>query len=242
VEAVTHLDATTWAALQAADDPALLAHVAEGCEQCDAFLATLPGFEGAVDASLLRVAPTRVNDSELAWARFKRPPRRIAWRSVGMAAAALLALSLVGGALAWRDGNASWLGLKGDGPASVELRAATRDVKGDLVALEPNASVRADSTLVFRVESTLAGPAQLFVQRGTRQPELVAAVKLEGGVQELDRADGLLGFSLEGERGPVVLWLVASEVPLSTSEALLAIRRGGDRTIGVGKLQVDVTP
>ncbi|MFT3706236.1 MAG: hypothetical protein QM817_01090 [Archangium sp.] len=239
---MTHLDARTWSALQQAPEPALLAHVAEGCEQCDAFLASLPGFEGQLDAALLRACPSKRNDdSELAWARFRRLSRPRLAANLVMVAAALFAVMMVGSALAWRSTHP--FGLKGDGPATLDLRAAARATNGEVVALEPGASVRSTATLVFRVESTVAGQGQLFVQRGAAKPELLAQVRLDGGVQELDRGgDGLLGFSLQGEHGPVSVWLVASEEPLSTARALEAILSGGDRTIAVTKLQVDVTP
>ena len=69
---MSHLDAARWKALQEAPDEALLAHVAEGCEVCDAFLESLPGFDGEVDRALLALAPRAPSTDELSWARYRR--------------------------------------------------------------------------------------------------------------------------------------------------------------------------
>ena len=54
---MSHLDAARWQALQEKPDEALLAHVQEGCEVCDAFLESLPGLDGEVDRALLSLVP-----------------------------------------------------------------------------------------------------------------------------------------------------------------------------------------
>lgn len=238
-----HLTAELWAALRHTPDDALLAHVAEGCEVCDAFLAGLPGVEGQLDRVLLSLTE-RAGADELAWHRFRRrSARRL---SPVLAAAAVVVLSVAGALLvkAGAPGGDGSSGDKGsDGPAVVSLRAAARDGEGGLVALVPGAAVSERQTLVFRVDSTVRGAGYLFAQRGGGAPQLLEPVQLNGGVQELERdGRGLLGLALQGERGVVVVWLVASEDPLSADEARAALEEGGAARVAVSKFEVTVTP
>lgn len=238
-----HLDATTWAVLQQRPDEELLAHVAAGCDTCDDFLATVPGLDGEVDRLLLSLAPRPPSNDELAWARFRRAQQGGSTRRFAFAAAAVALLG-VGVAFALRPAPAGdpWTGLKGStSNARLELRAALKSSRG-LTPIDDGAAVPASSALVFQVRSTVMGPARLFIQRGDGEPVELTQVGLVQGAQELEQGDGLLGFSLSGERGPVSVWLVAAEAPMSEQAALEAIRAGGDARVVVAKLRVDVTP
>ena len=134
-------------------------------------------------------------------------------------------------------------GVKGSGRVQLELRAAVKGPDGRLTAVDDGASVPASAALVFQVRSGVAGPARLLVQRGGGAPEELAQLGLVEGAQELERAgEGLLGFSLAGERGPLEVWLVAAETPTSLDEAREAIRAGGGEGVGVAHLRVDVAP
>lgn len=247
---MSHLDAARWKALQEAPDEALLAHVAEGCEVCDEFLATLPGFDGEVDRALLALAPRPPSTDELSYARYRRAakgalaaapsgasPRLM--RALGAAAVLLIA----GGAWLLVPGAASPPvppGLKGSGRVQLELRAALKAPEGTLTPVSDGARVPAGAALVFQVRSGLAGPARLYVQRGLSAPVELAQLGLVEGAQELELGDDLLGFSLRGERGPVQLWLVAAEGPTSAEEALSAIKSGGAEGLSVAHVRVDV--
>lgn len=244
-----HLDGESWAKLQQQRDDELLAHVDTGCAQCDEFLATV-GLEGEVDRALLALAPRAPSTDELAWARFRRAQqagqrRGSPTRRVALAAAALLVLSAVGFVLtrpARRD-DSPWDGLKGsDSRGRLELRAALKTGSGSLKPIADGAAVPSTAALVFQVRSSVSGPARLFIQRGDGAPTELTQVGLVQGAQELEQGDGLLGFALSGERGPVSVWLVAAESPMSAQTALEAIRLGGEAGVVVAKLRVDVTP
>ncbi len=240
-----HLDATRWAALQATRDDALLAHLAEGCDECDAFLASLPGYDGEVDRALLSLAPRPPSTDALSFARFRRAQRQPARRVAFMAAAAAVVVLVAGALVLSRPAavDSQWTGLKGSSTAQLELRGALKSARGALTPIDDGAAVPSGAALVFQVRSTVAGPARLFIQRGGGTPVELTQLGLVQGAQELELGeDGLLGFSLAGEHGPVSVWLVASEAPTSAQTALEAIRLGGQDGIVVAKLRVDVTP
>jgi len=240
-----HLDAARWAALQTKRDDALLAHLATGCDACDAFIAALPD-DGEVDRVLLSLAPRAPSTDELAWARFRRQDRRAPPpRKVVFAAAALVLLGVT--ALAFSPSEKTdtppYTGLKGSAHGELELRAALKSSGGVLTPVDDGAAVPSRAALVFQVRSTVAGPARLFIQRGDATPVELTQLGLVQGAQELENGeDGLLGFSLSGERGPVSVWLVAAEAPTSVETALEAIRLGGENGVVVAKVRVDVTP
>lgn len=255
---MNHLTPERWQALQERRDDALLAHVQEGCELCDDFLAALPGLDGEVDRALLALAPRPPSSDELAWARFRRR-QRAAPKFIRYAAAA--AAVVIVGAGAWAmlpptDPTKPDAGLKGRGTSHLELRAALKSRDGALTPVAEGARVPASAALVFQVRSGVTGLARLFVQRGDAEPIEFAQVGLIEGAQELETGDGaprgengeraprgekrLLGFSLEGERGPLQVWLVAAEAPTSAASALAAIRAGGGDDVSVAHLRVDV--
>lgn len=239
-----HLDAARWAALQTKRDDALLAHLATGCDECDAFIAALPD-DGEVDRALLSLAPRPPSTDELAWARFRRQDRRAPpSRKVVFAAAALVLLGVTALAFSPAEKNdVPYTGVKGGTHGELELRAALKSSGGVLTPVDDGAAVPSRAALVFQVRSTVAGPARLFIQRGDATPVELTQLGLVQGAQELENGeDGLLGFSLSGERGPVSVWLVAAEAPTSVETALEAIRLGGENGVVVAKVRVDVTP
>jgi hypothetical protein len=234
-----HLDAARWRALQQKPDPALLAHLEEGCERCDEFLGTVPGYEGLdgeVDRALLALTPRSASTDELAWARWRR--RQRAPRRALAAAAAMTALSAAAWAF-WPAPQPVTSGLKGSGRAQLELRAALKSSEGSLAPVDDGARVPASAALVFQVRSSFAGPARFFVQRGEAAPVELAQFQVVEGAQELEAERGLLGFSLSGERGPLQLWLVACEFPFSSEDALRAIATG-EAPHPVAHLRVEV--
>jgi hypothetical protein len=241
-----HLDAERWKALQLQRDEELLKHVAEGCEACDAFLEGLPGFDGEVDRALLSLAPRAPSTAADLEAfkrlrRSQRKPRRLGlWAGAGVALAASVALAVASGAL---RPAAQWTGEKGTASTALQVRAAIKSSEGTLTPVDDGARVPQGAALVFQVRSTIAGPGQLFLQRGEAAPVALTQVGLVQGAQELERgSEGLLGVSLQGEHGPVSVWLVAAEAPMSQERALEAIRTGGTAGVVVAKVRVDVTP
>jgi hypothetical protein len=160
------------------------------------------------------------------------------------AAAALVLLGF--GALAFAPAahvEQPYAGLKGGTHGELELRAALKSSGGTLTPVDDGAAVPSRAALVFQVRSTVAGPARLFIQRGDGTPVELTQLGVVQGAQELENGeDGLLGFSLSGERGPISLWLVAAESPTSPETALEAIRMGGENGVVVAKVRVDVTP
>ncbi|MDP1829424.1 MAG: hypothetical protein Q8L48_39525 [Archangium sp.] len=244
-----HLDAQRWRALQEKRDPALLAHLEQGCEVCDAFLESVAGLEGEVDRALLALAPRPPSTDELAWARLRRHQRARPWRHYAAAAAVLVVLGAGAWAMLPPPDELKPTGLKGSAQARLELRAALKSSNGTLTAIVDGAKVSSASALVFQVRSGVAGPARLYVQRGAAAPAELAQLGLVEGAQELewDGADEsgepgkhLIGFSLAGERGPLTVWLVASEAPSSAEAALAAIRAGGGEGLAVAQVRVNV--
>lgn len=243
-----HLDAPRWKALQDRRDDALLAHVQEGCEVCDAFLESVAGLDGEVDRALLALAPRPPSTDELAWARLRRHRRARPWTHFAAAAAALVLIG--GGALALIPPEEKpGTGLKGSANARLELRAALKSSNGTLTAIVDGAEVSSADALVFQVRSGVAGPARLYVQRGAAEPVELAQLGLVEGAQELEwdganesgePGEHLIGFSLSGERGPLTVWLVASETPSSAEAALAAIRVGGSEGLAVAQVRVNV--
>ena len=232
-----HLDPARWQALLVTPEPELLAHLEAGCDLCDDFLASVPGLEGEVDRALFALAPRPPSTDELSWARFRR--RHRAPRRLFIAAAALALLASASWALFPAAEPSS--GIKGSGRAQLELRAALGASGGALTLVDDGAQVPASAALVFQVRSNFAGPARFFVQRGASAPVELAQLGLVEGAQELEASDdGLLGFSLRGERGPLQLWLVASESPLPAEAALAAIQSGASEGVALGHVRVEV--
>ena len=244
---MNHLTAERWKALLKRPEYALLAHVQEGCDTCDAFLASLPGLDGEVDRALLALAARPPSTDELAWARLRRRQRRAPLQRFATAAAAVALIAAVAVALSTSSpAPAGERGLKGSANAQLELRAALKSANGVLISVVEGARVPSIAVLVFQARSGLSGHARLFVQRDAAEPVELAQLGLVEGAQELewDVEEGgrkhLLGFSLSGERGPLTVWLVAAEAPSTASAALAAIRAGGGGGLAVAHVRVNV--
>jgi hypothetical protein len=68
----------------------------------------------------------------------------------------------------------------------------------------------------------------------------VGQTALEAGTHELQTDTGILGVSLDGERGPVTVWVVVGEGPFSAADALHAIASHGSDALGVARVNVHV--
>lgn len=238
-----HLDDARWAALQQAPDAALLEHLKEGCEICDAFLASVPGLDARVDAALLECSPSRGKATDLQWAAFKRrqrAPAPMRWAALAAALAVLAAGAVT--AATWRSAQTAE-GEKGMASAQLSLRGAFEPRDGPLTFFDSGARIASSATVVVQANSNRSGPARLFLQRAGAAPEELTHLELSAGLQELSRADrSLLGVSLAGEAGPVTLWLVAGERAFTAEEGLAAIDGGVRHGLAVANLRVDVVP
>jgi hypothetical protein len=244
-----HLDGASWRALLSAErpDPALVEHLAAGCEACEAFLATRSDpLDGEVDRALLSVGPAREAPlDELAWRRFTRRQQAPALRRrrlvVGLALAAGLLVSL-GVSLNRPGRDAGWNGLKRSesmGP-SLRLSAARRQSDQAFVRLDEGARVAPGSVLVLRATSSVDGPARVFLERAGQAPVEVGQSALKAGTHELLTDTGLLGVSLDSEQGAVRVWVVVGEGPFGTDSALQAIRGQGAPELAAASVLVRV--
>ncbi|MEW5739998.1 MAG: hypothetical protein AB1938_13785 [Myxococcota bacterium] len=243
---MTHLTPATFSELvkDPAAHPELLAHLAQGCEVCDAFLAAhVDAFDGPVDALLLSLAPRDAVRDDVAWARFRRrflrPAVQRRWAMLGAVAAALAVAVGVGW---WWRAPVDETGVKGAVKATLELQAAVRVEGGRFEALAPAARVDAGGVLVFRAQSNVDGVGRIFLQRGDGPPKEVGAVRVRAGLHELERDEGLLGVDLSGEAGRVTVWVVASAAPVTAAEALSALQSGGTSDVAVARIEVLVEP
>ncbi|PTL82603.1 hypothetical protein [Vitiosangium sp. GDMCC 1.1324] len=238
-----HLDAEALRALSAHEPEAVAyfrEHLAHPCEECMDFLAKVPGpglLDGQVDALLLQLAPARQEEprlDEVGFARVRRGMRGPTrpWLKVGAAVA--LAAGLAGLMLLPRAQHptgretGAWNGVKGVGRLALEMSVVAREPDGDLRRMDPGAIASEDDVLVLRYHATEAGEALLFQQRDGAAPELLGRFPLEAGTHELEGPQGLVGISLEGESGPLALWLVgfpSGQVP-PPDEVRDALTRG----------------
>jgi hypothetical protein len=245
-----HLDAQTLAALL--ENPAahstLLAHLAEPCDVCEAFLAAHGGpglLDGLTDAALLAQAPSaEASLDEVGFQKLKRAmkpsTRRPRW---AYAAAAGLVAAAVMLFVRAPEGSPRDSGIKGSGTETVELQTVWQSPDGGLETLGPGAEVPAHGALLFRVRSPRRGRALLLVQRGDAEPQLVHAAEVSAGLEDLRSSAGALGFSLDGESGPVRMWLVVGDLPTGPSleSARAAVHSVGDG-LAVGRFELHVKP
>lgn len=239
-----HLDTEALRALSAGEPQAAAYfrdHLAHPCEACIDFLARMPGpglLDGQVDTLLLHLAPARQEEpllDEVGFARVRRGLRSPAhpWRKV--AAALALAAGLSGLVVLTRAQlqppggvKGSWDGVKGVGDLALETSVVAREPNGHLRRMDPGASASDEDVLVLRYHATEAGEALLFQQRADATPELLGRFPLHAGTHELEGPQGLVGISLEGESGPLTLWLVgfpSQQVP-PPEEVREALTRG----------------
>ena len=183
------------------DEAELYAHLSEGCEECEAFLAQTGELDGLTDAVLLsQVKPAAAQDprADETFRRIhagERPSRR--W-VVALAAMLLAVVAL----FLLRPRGDEDRGLKGAPKLTVELQAVVKQADGALVRVEAGHAVHAGGTLLIRYHASESGTAKLVLVRGGQREEL-GIVSLESGTHDLTREGALVGFSLEGEKGPL---------------------------------------
>jgi hypothetical protein len=102
----------------------------------------------------------------------------------------------------------AWDGVKGVGRLALEMSVVARGPDDSLRRMDPGTTASDEEVLVLRYHSTEAGEALLFQQRDGAAPELLGRFPLQAGTHELEGPQGLVGVSLEGESGPLSLWLV----------------------------------
>lgn len=239
-----HLDAKALQALTAGEPEAVAyfrEHLAHPCEECIDFLAKTPGpglLDGRVDSLLLHLAPASQEEprlDEVGFARVRRGLRAPAspWRKVAAAmavAAGLTGLVVLTRAQVQPPGGekGAWDGVKGVGRLALETSVVAREPDGTLRRMDPGASASDEDVLVLRYHATEAGEALLFQQRADAAPELLGRFPLQAGTHELEGPQGLVGISLEGESGPLTLWVVgfpSGQVP-PPEEVRDALTRG----------------
>ncbi|MFP2932795.1 hypothetical protein ACLESO_48155, partial [Pyxidicoccus sp. 3LG] len=121
-----------------------------------------------------------------------------------------------------------------------------RGEDGGLRRLDPESPVGDEDVLLLRYHATEAGTALLFQQRAGQAPELLGRFPLEAGTHDLEGPQGLAGVSLEGESGPVTLWLVGSAggrepSPDRVKEVLVGGSTAREQsTLGVTRFDVSV--
>lgn len=247
-----HLDPQTLAAAlrDPRAHPELAAHLASPCPQCEAALLEDQALDGAVDALLLGLAPAK--DAPLDEAGFARVARALRPRrrrrlalSFGLGAVALLALFVARSPDRLSGGGDE--GEKGGAVEVVELQAFWRRPGGELLALGPGAEVGPEGALVFRARSPRDAGGLLLVQRGTGPATLLHQVQLSAGLEDVRVGGppaGAAGFSLDGERGPVQVWLVVGGEPTAPSleRALEAVSSRRAQPLAIGRFEVRVTP
>lgn len=201
-------------------------HLASSCDICEEFLATHSGpdvLDGQVDLLLLGMGPAARQEApldEVGLARVRRGlrqgrPDARRWGIVaGAIAASVLAVVLVPRFRApdpvVDTGGQLEEGVKGTANIALELAVVARAADGGLRRLDPESPVEDADVLLLRYHATEAGTALLFQQRAGQAPELLGRFPLEAGTHDLEGPQGLAGVSLEGESGPVTLWLVGA--------------------------------
>ncbi len=245
---MSHLTETTLRELLqgAAPSREVLEHLETECEQCDALLAEHPAFDGEVDALLLRGVDTAGAPlDELGWRRLRsrlRGTSRWYWLAAPLAAAAVLSVVFVRSSQSAPDLDA---GEKGS-PAVIglELTAAFQTADGRFERVEPGGTVSANGALVFKATVSKPTRATLWVQRAHRPAERFGDLSLEPSNDYLESTPGkLLAFSLQGEEGPLTVWLVApAGISRSPEETLAALGHDATGVTAVAHLEVTVQP
>jgi hypothetical protein len=165
-------------------------------------------------------------------------------RRLGTAMALVAGLVVVVGVtLAFQPGRQPlWDGLKRSGSLgpTLQLSAARRQPDQSFQRLDDGARLTSRSVLILRATSSIDGPARVYLQRASQAPVEVGEVALQAGTHELQTDAGLLGVTLDGERGAVKVWVVVGEVPFSGVLALEAISSQGSRELAAASVSVQV--
>lgn len=245
---MTHLTPERLQALFAssAPDEALLAHLEAGCETCEAVLAASPLLDGAVDAALLALVPRPAVTDAPPWrgeAPAARPAkRRLPWAAGAVAAATLLAVLLAPRLLS-TGAPGEEPGVKGvDAPVALSLQVAVQRGDAGFEALADGATVRAGEVLILRTEASRAARGWVLLQRGDGPAEALEAVALPVGAHVLERELGLLGVSLDGESGPITVWVVVGDAPLSRERAVSGVESPSASPLSRAGLRLNVLP
>lgn len=207
-----HLNAESYARLmkRPQDEAELYAHLSEGCDACEAFLASQPDplLDGVTDAALLSSARAPDIDprAEATYQRIRPRPSSSTRRWV-MALAAML-LAFVAAALLVSRPREAGDGLKGAPVLTLELQAVVKAPDGALTRVVRGATVPGSGTLLIRYHASDAATAKLVVIRDGKR-EVLGPVQLEGGTHDLTRDGALLGLGLDGERGRLTVRLEA---------------------------------
>jgi hypothetical protein len=263
-----HLDDATYRQLRAGELDApnarvLAEHLDGSCAVCEAFLASraVDGLDGAVDATLARLAPSSADTGhDVEYARIRRAlrSRGTGARRVTGWAAAVAALLLVGGvavavarhARPARVGEAAWDGVKGrPGQAlPARLRFAVVEAAGAAPRIDRGRSgavVPADSSLAFRVELGLPAYVALLRVGGGEGEVIWTQRAAQPGVLDVSQDGHPAAYPLRGLVGMQRFALVASESPIGPDDLAAAARAAAEPTAGVddprrGPLTLDV--
>lgn len=245
---MTHLTPERLQALLASSeaDAELLAHLEAGCDACEAVLAESRLLDGEVDAALLALVPRPTVSDAPPWrgdaARPRSPKRRFPLAAVALAAAAVLAV-LVAPRLFSPGAPDAEPGVKGvEAPVSLALQVAVQRADAGFEALADGASVRAGDVLVLRTDASRAARGWVLLQRGDGPAEALAEVDLPAGAHVLERDLGLLGVSLDGESGPVTVWVVVGAEPLSRAVAVAGVESPSTTPLSRAGLRLHVLP
>lgn len=245
---MTHLTPARLKALLASTEPdaELLAHLEAGCETCEAVLAASPLLDGEVDAALLALVPRPAVSDAPPW-RGEAPASRPAKRRSPLAAVALAAAALVAVVLAPRLFSTSTPqtegGVKGvDAPVGLSVQLAVQRGDAGFEALADGATVRAGDVLIVRADASRAARGWVLLQRGDGPAEALEAVSLPAGAHVLERDLGLLGVSLDGESGPITVWVVVGDAPLSRERAVSGVESPSPSPLSRAGLRLNVLP
>lgn len=245
---MTHLTPERLQALLASSeaDAALLAHLEAGCDTCEAVLAESRLLDGEVDAALLGLVP-RPSVSDAAPWRGAGAPGRAAKRRLPLAAAALavaVLLAVVVGPRLFSAGTAGLEpGVKGvEAPVALALQVAVQRGDAGFEALAEGATVRAGEVLILRTDASRAARGWVLLQRGDGPAEALEEVALPAGAHVLERDLGLLGVSLDGESGPISVWVVVGAAPLSREAAVIGVESPPTTSLSRAGLRLHVLP
>ncbi|RKI01098.1 hypothetical protein D7Y15_36615 [Corallococcus sp. AB030] len=214
-------------------------HLSHPCETCEAFLArddaepdALPGLNALADEALVAASGRPVRENAVGWARVRRKlraPQR-AWLTGGLgavAAAILLALVVRPGAGGPGSVEPPSQRIKGTAPLALELTAAARLPDGEVRAVAADAVLPPEAVVLLRYHASESADALLVREAPGVPPQVLGRHALTPGTHDLRDGEDLAGVSLEDERGPVTLVLVAWPHGEQENAALEAVRVSG---------------
>ncbi|WP_375743821.1 hypothetical protein NR800_00655 [Corallococcus interemptor] len=214
-------------------------HLSQPCETCEAFLARdeaepdgFPGLDALADEALVAASGRPVREDAVGWARVRRKlgaPQRV-WLTGGLgavAAAVLLALLVRPGTGGPGSVEPPSQRIKGTAPLALELTAAARMPGGEVRAVSEDAVLPPEAVVVLRYHASESADALLVREAPGVPPQVLGRHVLTPGTHDLRDGEDLSGVSLEDERGPVTLVLVAWPHGEQESPALEAVRVSG---------------